>query len=204
MLHHTAARTLGIAVALVSCVLVAAPSQAGEVAIGKAMPDFKLTDALGKSHSLSAYKGKTVVLNFLSNECPWSRGAEPSVSALAKEFEGKDVVFLGINSNAGVTAAQMKDYSASAGIPYAVLIDTNNVYADAVGASRTPEIYVIDKDGKLAFHGAYDDRKEPEKTGGTNYTKLAVEAVLAGKPVEKAEVSAWGCGIKRAKSTGTD
>ncbi len=204
MRHFTSMRSLGVVVALAACALIAAPADAGKAAIGSALPDFTLTDALGKAHKLSDYKGKVVVLNFLSKDCPWSKGAEPSVSALSKEFEGKDVVFLGINSNAGATAAQMKDYSASAGIPYAILIDEGNAYADVVGASRTPEIYVVDKEGKLAFHGAYDDRKEPEAKGATNYTKLAVDAALAGKPVEKAEVNAWGCAIKRAKNTGTD
>ncbi len=205
MRHSTSARTLGVVAALIACALIAAPVQAGKAAIGAAMPDVTLTDSLGKAHKLSEYKGKTVVLNFLSKDCPWSRGAEPSVSALAKEFEGKDVVFLGVNSNAGTTAAQMKEYAASAGIPYAILIDPGNVYADAVGATRTPEIYVVDKNGTLAFHGAYDDRKEAEATGATNYTKLAIDAVLAGKAVEKPEVKAWGCAIKRAeKSGGTD
>jgi thiol-disulfide isomerase/thioredoxin len=176
----------------------------GKVAIGAAMPEFTLKDQNGTTHTLSQHKGQVVVLNFLSKDCPWSRGAEPSVSALAKEYAGKDVVFLGINSNEGVTAEQMKQYAADAGIPYAILIDGGNIYADAVAASRTPEIYVIDKTGKLTFHGAYDDRKEPESNGATNYTKLAIDATLAGKPVEKAEVHAWGCGIKRAKGAGTD
>jgi thiol-disulfide isomerase/thioredoxin len=199
MRFRTSVCTLGIAAVLAACVALGAQADLHQAKIGEALPDFTLTDANGKTHKLSAYKGKPVVINFLSRDCPWSKGAEPSVSALAKEFEGKDVVFIGVNSNDGATAAQMKDYAASAGIPYAIVIDEGNVYADAVGASRTPEIYVVDKSGTLVYHGAYDDRKEPEGKGATNYTKLAIEAVLAGKPVEKAEVNAWGCGIKRVE-----
>jgi len=188
--------TFGLAVAL--AMTFGAAAEMHKAKIGEALPDFTLTDANGKTHKLSDYKGKPVVINFLSKDCPWSKGAEPSVIALAKDFAGEDVVFLGINSNAGATAAQMQTYAKDAGIPYAILIDEGNVYADAVGASRTPEIYVLDKDGKLVYHGAYDDRKEPTATGAAYYTKLAIQAVLAGKAVEKAEVNAWGCAIKRA------
>lgn len=196
---RTSVYTLGLAVALAVGTALGAHAEMHKAKIGEALPDFTLTDANGKTHKLSEYKGKPVVINFLSKDCPWSKGAEPSVSALSKEFAGQDVVFLGINSNAGTTAAQMQAYAKDAGIPYAILIDEGNAYADAVGATRTPEIYVLDKDGKLVFHGAYDDRKEPTGTGATNYTRLAIEAVLAGKAVEKAEVNAWGCSIKRVE-----
>lgn len=195
---RTSALTFGFAVALAAFAMLAQAAH-DKPAIGAAFPDFSLTDQNGVKHTLSQHKGQVVVLNFLSKDCPWSKGAEPSVSALSKEYAGKDVVFLGVNSNVGATAENMKAYAASAGIPYAILIDEGNVYADAVAASRTPEIYVIDKEGKLQFHGAYDDRKEPEAKGTTNYTKLAIDSVLAGKPVEKPEVNAWGCGIKRVE-----
>lgn len=194
---RTAMFSLGFALALIAAATLGAQA-AHEAAIGHPMPNFTLTDANGTTHTLGAYKGKTVVINFLSKDCPWSKGAEPSVSALAKEYAEDNVVFLGINSNAGATAAQMQTYAKDAGIPYAILIDEGNVYADAVGASRTPEIFVLDKDGTLVYHGAYDDRKEPTAAGGTNYTKLAIGSVLAGTPIETTEVNAWGCAIKRA------
>lgn len=188
-----------VPVALLMGAALVSGDVAKKAAIGAAMPDFSLTDVQGKAHKLSDYKGKVAVLNFMSKDCPWSKGAEPSVDALSKAYAGKDVVFLGVSANAGSTAAQMKEYAGRVGIPHAVLMDANNAYADTVGASKTPEIYVVGKDGKLAYHGAYDDRKEPDKQGATNYTKLAIDAALAGKPVEKAEVSAWGCGIQRAR-----
>ena len=169
----------------------------GKVAVGTAMPDFTLTDFNGETHHLSKYAGKVVVIDFLSKDCPWSRGASPSIAKLAREYESKGVVFIGINSNDGTTADAMSKYAESGSIPYAIVIDTENKYADTVGATRTPEMFVIDRTGKLAYHGAYDNRKAPEEVGGENYTKNAIDAVLAGKPVAKTEVSAWGCTIKR-------
>lgn len=189
------------AVALIAC--AGAHAGLGSVAIGSAMPDFELTDYNGETHKLSDYRGKVVVIDFLSKDCPWSRGAAPAIAELANGYEGKEVVFIGINSNEGTTADAMATYADSGAIPYAIVIDEQNRYADTVGATRTPEMYVVDRDGNLAYHGAYDNRKSPEQIGDVNYTKLAIDAVLAGKKVEQAEVSAWGCTIKRApKSVG--
>jgi hypothetical protein len=67
-----------------------------------------------------------------------------------------------------------------------------------VGAKTTPEIFVVDKDGKLAYHGAFDDRAQPDKKGKTPYVENAVKALLDGKAVDPKEVKSWGCGIKRA------
>ena len=78
-----------------------------------------------------------------------------------------------------------------------ILKDQDNKYADVVGAKTTPEVYVIDKSGKLAYHGAFDDRAQPDKKGTTPYVENAVKAVLDGKAAEPKEVKSWGCGIKR-------
>lgn len=172
-------------------------AEMGEVAIGGKMPDFQLTDYTGETHSLSDYKGKVVVLEFMSQHCPWSRGAAPSIAALSKKYDDENVVFLGIDSHRSTTHEDNKAYAKEIGIPYPVLRDENNVYADAVGATRTPELYVVDEEGVLRYHGAYDNRKSPGDTGDVNYLAKAVDAVVAGEPIEDAEVNAWGCTIKR-------
>lgn len=186
------------ALAAIGLVVAGANADLGKAEVGAAMPNFKLTDYTGKTHQLSDYAGKVVVIDFLSKDCPWSRGAAPSIAELAKQYPGGDVVFIGINSNEGATHDAMAAYAKTAGIGYAIVLDEHNAYADIVGATRTPEMFVIDKTGKLAYHGAYDNRKSPEEVGNENYTKNAIDAVLAGKPVAKPEVSAWGCTIKRA------
>lgn len=166
--------------------------------IGATFPDFKLTDTTGKEHSLASYKDKIVVLNFCTQECPFSRGADPSINELATAYAEKDVVFLGVDSNKNLEPAAIQAHIDEAKIPYPILKDMDNKLADAVGARVTPEIYVIGKDGKLAYHGAPDDRAGPTETPKAHYLKDALDALTAGKAVEKATVKAWGCGIKRA------
>ena len=166
--------------------------------IGTAFPDFKLTDTTGKEHALADYKGKILVVNFCTQECPFSRGVDPSINELAADYADKDVVFLGVDSNKNLEPAAIQAHIDEAGIPYPILKDRGNKLADAVGARVTPEIYVIGKDGKLAYHGAPDDRAGPTSAPTAHYLKDALDALAEGKPVEKSTVKAWGCGIKRA------
>jgi thiol-disulfide isomerase/thioredoxin len=196
--NRLASGFVGLLGAIALVVSASAYAGLGKAEIGAPMPDFKLTDYAGKTHQLSDYAGKVVVIDFLSKDCPWSRGAAPAIAEVAKSYAGKDVVFIGINSNQGTTADAMAKYAESGSIPYPIAVDAQNKYADTVGATRTPEIYVVDREGKLAYHGAYDNRKSPEQIGDVNYTKDAIDAVLAGKPVAKTEISAWGCTINRA------
>lgn len=168
------------------------------VEIGGVMPNFALKDLNGNEHTLEKYQGKVVLLDFCSHECPWSRGADPHLAALVKEFAEKDVIFLGIDSHHQTTVAQIKQYVDDKGLTHPILKDENNAYADAVGAKVTPEIFVIDKEGKLRYHGAFDNRSKPEDKGSEAYAKQAIDAVLAGKDVAPKQVKAWGCSIKRA------
>ena len=165
--------------------------------IGAPMPDFTLKDTTGKEHSLEQYKDKIVVFNFCTQECPFSRGTDPSINELAKTYAKKGVVFLGVDSNKNLKPEDIQPYIEKTGIPYPILKDTGNKLADAVGARVTPEIYIKNKDGIVVYHGAPDDRTGPESPPTEHYLKDALEALLAGKPIEKAEVKAWGCGIKR-------
>lgn len=197
--RRIAAVASAIALALACASTARAAGKALE--IGAAAPDFTLTDQNGTQHALSKHKGKIVVLEFCSQECPVSNGVDPSWVDLTKKYGEKGVVFLGINSHDGTTPAQIKDHVAKAGIPFPIVKDVDNKYADAVGASKTPEIYVLDKDGKLAYHGAFDNRKELSQKGDTNYVANAIDNLLAGQPVKTPTVQATGCGIKRVKKS---
>jgi len=168
-------------------------------AIGAPMPGFTLTDVAGKTHTLEQYKGSIVVLDFMSQECPYSRGVDASLPELVKAYADKGVVVLGIDSHKSTTPEQMKAYAEKAGLTHALLKDTGNSYADAAGATRTPEFFVVDKDGKVAYHGAYDDRKVPDKAGTVSHVRNAIDDLLAGRAVQTPEVDAWGCTIKRAQ-----
>lgn len=165
--------------------------------IGDPMPEFTLKDYNGNEHSLSKYKGKIVVIEFCSQECPYSRGADPDLAKLHAKYSSQGVVFLGIDSHFKTTPEEIKKYATENNKPYPILKDVENKYADQVGAKVTPEIFILDKEGKIAYHGAFDDRKGPDGQPTEKYTENAIEALLNGKPIEKKETKAWGCTIKR-------
>jgi peroxiredoxin len=191
------AKRVAVASAVALAWAVMPGASAGDaVKIGDKMPDFKMTDIDGKTHALSDYAGKILVLEFSSQNCPWSRGTDPGISEVAKKYAEKGVVFLGVDADAGNDAAKIKEYATKTGVTFPILKDDQNVYADAVNATRTPEIYIV-QDGVLKFHGAYDNRTVPEKAGDVNYVAKALDELLAGKAVSDPTVSAWGCTIKR-------
>lgn len=170
---------------------------ASSLEIGKPLPDFALTDTTGKEHKLSDYAGKIVVMNFVSQECPFSRGADPSINAIAEKYADKGVIFLGVDSHKDTKPEAIAEYIEKTGISYPILKDADNAYADAVGAKVTPELFIAGKDGNLAYHGAPDNRTSPEGAPSEMYLEDALAALVAGKPVDTAEVKAWGCSIKR-------
>jgi thiol-disulfide isomerase/thioredoxin len=166
--------------------------------VGAVMPGFTLKDTTGKEYTLDQYKGKIVVLDFCSQHCPWSRGADSHLDELAKKYAGNDVVFLGIDSHFDTPVADIQKYAEDVSKGYPILKDEGNQYADKVGARVTPEIYIVDKAGKLAYHGAVDDRKDPESKGATPYVDNAISAIIAGNKPDPDRAKAWGCTIKRA------
>jgi len=168
-----------------------------EASVGQDMPAFSLPDLDGKVHSLAQYKDKVVVIEFCNIGCPYSRGTDPDLIALAQTYAPKGVVVVGVDSNTTNTVEDIKKYAAEKGKTYPILKDEGNKYADAVGAKTTPEVYVIGKDGKLAYHGAFDDRAQPDRKGQTRFVENAIKAVLDGKAADPKEVKSWGCSIKR-------
>lgn len=191
-------KTVLAVLVLSAAVIPFGPAQAGSLPIGDQAPDFELQDHAGKTHSLSAYAGKIIVLNFCSQECPWSRGADAKINEVARAYAPKEVVFLGIDSHRSTQPEAIQAHTENAGVPYPVLKDTGNAYADKLGAQRTPEFFIVDRQGKLAYHGAFDNRTRPDQMGSSNYVADALDALLAGQKVAKPEAAAWGCSIKRA------
>ena len=92
-----------------------------KVSVGKKMPLFQLNDTDGKAHSLASVKGKTAVLIFSSQKCPWSHAADKGLKTLAKEYSAKGVAFFAIDSNRSTSPEELKAYVAKEGIPYPVL-----------------------------------------------------------------------------------
>src|SRR5215213_4933949 len=190
-----------IAVALLLSTRAIADHHEGgaKAAIGKAAPNFTLKDQNGKSVSLADFKGKTVVLEWFNQGCPYvvRHYKAKTMTTTADKYKDKDVVWLAINTTAGKTAEDNKASAEAWGIPYPILSDTSSSVAQAYGAKSTPHMFVIDKEGKLAFKGAIDDDSSADGGKATkNFVAQALDELLAGKPVSTSETKSYGCGVK--------
>lgn len=169
------------------------------VAVGTKVPPFTLKDYNGTEHSLDSYlTSKYTVIMFIATQCPISNDYNKRMASLHKEFSDKGVAFVGINSNKQESVEEIKQHAADNDFKFAVLKDWNNEIADAYGAQVTPEIYVVDQQATLVYHGRIDDARDPAKIK-THDLRDALTALLAGKSVPKATTKAFGCTIKRVK-----
>jgi len=177
-----------------------------DVDIGKPAPEFAAKDIEGKTHKLSDYKGKIVVLEAHNLDCPFCANhyKTGAMQALQAELTAKGVVWLVINSSHPRSgshrspAAARKEWSAQKMKATAWIDDSDGKVGKAYGLKTTPHMVVIGKDGNVAYTGAIDDKPvsdgDPRKA--RNYVREAVNALDAGKPVEVARTKSYGCGIK--------
>jgi peroxiredoxin len=188
-----------------SLLLVA--SNALAVNPGQPAPDFALPDLSGKTVKLSDLKGKYVVLEWVNPDCPYVQKHYNSANmpGLQKEFAGKQVTWLAINSTRQghsefKSEQQMASWLKQKGAaPAATLLDKDSKVGRAYGAVTTPHMYVIDPKGTLVYVGAIDDKRstrvEDVKTA-KNYVRTALGEAMAGKPVSTASTSPYGCTVK--------
>ena len=198
----------GLTLFLASLVIIAFAAIAGSgrnsndlpapPAIGTMIDDFKLPDADGKEHSLNSLKGKNgIVLIFIATKCPVSNAYNERMEKLAQDYKARGVNVVGINSNVTEPAAEVKSHAAEKHLTFTILKDGGNKIADRLGATRTPEVYALDGNGKLVYHGRIDNSQKLEGVSA-NDLRNALDEMLAGKPVTKTGGAAFGCTIKRA------
>jgi len=176
------------------------------VSIGQQAPDFTLTDLDGKSHTLSEYtaKGQTVVLEWFSPMCPFVkkhyRADTGTMLSIQKDMKDQPVVWLRINSaRASHPSAELKLNKQAAqkwGITTPILLDPDGHVGLRYGAKHTPEMYVINGNGTLTYHGAIDNRDDAELPGDVNYVRTALSETLAGQAVATPTTKPYGCSIK--------
>ena len=187
---------------------LALASAALAVETGKPAPDFTGTDINGKTVKLSDYKGKIVVIESYNSDCPFCNNhyKTGAMQELEKDMAAKGVVWLIVNSvnpnnPSHRTPDQAKQEIADKKIVATAWIDDSS---GAVGhlydMKTTPDMYVIDKNGVLAYHGAIDNKPDPQHDPRTarNYVREAVDALMAGKPVEVSQTKPYGCSVKYA------
>src|SRR5205807_4092946 len=181
---------------------------ADNTALGKPVADFSLKDTKGQDVALSSFKDKkAIVVLFLGTECPINNAYLPRLAELHKEYESKSVQFLGINSNQQDDAPRVAEHARQYEIPFPVLKDDSNRVADGFGAQRTPEAFVLDGERVVRYRGRIDDqfgvgykRSKPTRRD----LVVALDEVLAGKPVTEPVTAVAGCYIARATKPRAD
>lgn len=177
--------------------------------VGAPAPEFTLTDANGKSVSLSQFKGKYVVLEWFNPQCPFVQKHYKSenMQGLQKEFTAKGVAWLTIDSSAPGAEGnltpeqarkQMSEWKMNS---TALLLDPKGEVGRQFAARNTPHMFVIDPEGKLIYDGAIDSKRSTNPADipkSTNYVKAALDEAMAGKPVTQASTQPYGCSIKYA------
>jgi len=179
--------------------------------VGNAAPEFSLPDAHGKTHSLADYKGKYVVLEWFNPECPFVKKhyGSDNMQKLQADYTSKGVVWLTIDSNApgtegSITAEQaQKIMSGWKTHQTALLLDPDGKVGRAYGAKNTPNMVIINPEGKIAYEGAIDSKATPNPAdipSSTNYVKAALDQSLAGKSVSTPQTKPYGCSVKYKSS----
>jgi peroxiredoxin len=183
------------------------PVEAKAAIPGSLAPEFTLPDAKGVKHSLSQYKGKWVVLEWVNYDCPFVKKHYESnnMQKMHKMAQDKGIVWLSINSSApgkqgNFEGAELtKRIAESKAMPTAYLLDPDGKVGKEYKAKTTPSMFVINPNGLVVYAGAIDDRpsSDPEDVvGAKNYVEAALMAGMAGKPIETATTQSYGCSVK--------
>jgi peroxiredoxin len=175
--------------------------------IGKPAPDFTLPDLDEHPTTLSAFLGKTVVLEWFNPGCPFVNNAHTKgqLKELAKKEMARGVVWLAVNSAApgkqghGVEANRAG--KAKFALPHPILLDESGKVGHAYGAAHTPHLFVIDPKGVLVYAGAIDNSPDGEGESPTsgqlvNYVEQALDDLRAGRAVRTPRTEAYGCTVK--------
>lgn len=175
--------------------------------IGKPAPDFSVMGSDARTHTLSEYQGKIVILEWLNHGCPYVRKHYDTgnMQALQKETTAKDVIWLSVISSApgqqGYSTAEKAnaDAQTNGARPTVILLDDNGAVGRLYEAKTTPHMFVINAAGALVYKGAIDDKPtfaHDTVAGAKNYVRQAIGEIKEGKPVSEPLTTPYGCGVK--------
>ncbi|MEO2018674.1 MAG: redoxin domain-containing protein [Fuerstiella sp.] len=166
--------------------------------------NFATTSASGDKIVVAKNDGfKLTVVCFLGAECPMARVYGPRLSELASEFSRHGVRVIGVNSNRQDSMAKIRAYVDELSVTFPVIHDRSNLIADRYGATRTPEVFLLDDQLQLRYHGRIDDQYAPgiNRAAPTQQDlRVAIEELLAGKPVSTADTTPLGCFIGKVSN----
>jgi peroxiredoxin len=173
---------------------------AGPVAgaeIGAKIAGFQLRDVSGATRSLKSYSGKIVVFIFWSFKCPVSLAYNERVEKLQKKYADRDVALIGVASGANDNSDELQANAANLKITFPILLDSEGILAENLGATHAPEVVIIDKESVLRYRGALDNNKKPVESGRIAYAEEAIDTILGGSALHAPEIRPFGCSIKR-------
>ena len=196
------------AVALTFALFLGLSVQAQGYKPGDAASDFNLKNVDNKMVSLADYKDvKGFIVIFTCNACPYSVAYEDRIIALDKKYKPLGYPVIAINPNDPEASPKeafelMQQRAKDKGFTFPYLQDLGQTVYPKYGATKTPHIFILQKDKKqlvVRYIGAIDDNHKDASDVSERYVEQAVDALLAGKPVAQATTVAVGCGIKVKK-----
>jgi peroxiredoxin len=180
-------------------------SLAGEPTCGKSVPDFALPDCQGTVRKMSDWRDRElIVVVFLGVDCPLARLYAGRLEELASTFGPRGVAFVGIDSNRHDSIEAIERFGRDHRVSFPLLKDADATAADCFGATRTPEVFVLDRERVVRYRGRIDDQYSVEGRRGEPTRRdlaVAVEELLAGRRVEKSATPTSGCLIDRQPAT---
>ena len=184
-------------------------AEKGPAAVGQVVPEFSLKDFRGKSHALSDYQtSRVMVVAVLGTECPLAKQYAVKLQKLADEYADRGVTVVAIDANRQDSLSELAAFAKTNSLTFPLLKDLNQEVADALHATRTPEVFVLDSRRVVRYQGRVDDQFV---VGGKSRVaptredlKIAIDELLAGKPVSVPETSPIGCLIGRSSSPKAD
>ena len=200
-MFKTLFQTLVITLTLYAC------SSSATLDVGEPAPDFEGLDTQGKTHRLADYRGKIVVLEWTNHDCPYVRKhySAGNMQEQQRQAAAQGVVWLSVISSAPgkqghVSPAQADELTQSRqAAPQAVILDPAGNIGRAYSAKTTPHMYIIDQNGTLVYMGGIDSitsANAEDIPNATQYVRVALQALAAGKPISEPVTQPYGCSVK--------
>jgi len=191
--------------AFLAAIIAAMAFRSAGYNVGDKAMDFKLKNIDGKMISLGDYiDAKGFIVVFTCNHCPFAKAYEDRIIALNTKYAIKGYPVIAINPNDPVAVPEdnletMQQHAKAKNYTFPYLVDETQNIAKTYGATRTPEVYVLQRSGNdyiIKYIGTIDDNSDDPSAVKEKYVESAIDALLAGKPVTPTTTKAIGCGIK--------
>jgi peroxiredoxin len=167
-----------------------------------APPQFSLRDTHNVVHTSSEWNGKkTIVVFYTTTDCPLSNNDVPEMNRIRQDYESRGVAFYAVQADTTIPDADVIEHAKEYQFSFPVLFDPKQVLVKLTDATTIPEAAVLSSSGNLLYLGRIDnrvedfDKRRPEPTEFD--LRVALDAVLAGRPVPKPRTKAFGCAINR-------